>query len=171
MPAVYVRKNAAQRGSGRFGARGEAVPRVRLVALPALRRVRLLAGVADRLERRPELDAQLPRLREQPLVLGERAPLDGPRLAVRLGEDRLRLAPRLLLHLRGGALGGDEGRAQQRLELAVADEVGPLAPDVLEAERDLLEEPVGRRRLVAQQAPWGLHVPDLDRCERHRVLP
>ena len=50
----------------------------------------------------------------QPLALDLRVARDRACLAVRLGEDHLRLALRLLLHLRRGLLGGDE-RLRQRL--------------------------------------------------------
>ena len=62
-----------------------------------------------------------------------------------------------VLQLVRGPLGRDERRAQQRLELAVAGELrlelldpvgelGPLAPDALEARCDLLEQLVDRPR-------------------------
>ena len=50
-------------------------------------------------------------------------------------------------------------------------EVGPLAPDGLEALGDLLEQPVDLRRRYAEQAPSQLDVADLDRCVRHGCLP
>jgi hypothetical protein len=70
-------------------------------------------------------------------------------------DDEIRLASRLRAHLVGGPLGRDERVAKERLELAragklrfealdVVVEIGALAPDVLEALGDLVQEPVGR---------------------------
>ena len=72
---------------------------------------------------------------------------------------------------------------RRRLELAEADEVGlelldlvgevgALAPDVLEARDDLVEQPVGRVAAVAaEQRLRRPHVSDLYRCECHGLLP
>ena len=109
-----------------------------------------------------------------------RAAGDRAGLGVRLADDRLGLLARLLAQLLGGALGGDERRPQQALELLVADEVdlelldlvgevGALAPDVLEAVGDLDEQRVDRVPLVAEKAAAELEVADLDRCECHRA--
>ena len=98
---------------------------------------------------------------------------------MRLAQHEVGLAPGLLLQVCGGPLGGDERRAQQRLQLAVAHEVGlellhlvaqigALAPDVLEASDDLVEQPLGRVAAVAaQERPRRTHVSDLYRCECH----
>ena len=70
---------------------------------------------------------------------------------MRLLDDEVGLAPSLLLHVLRGTLRGHERRAQERLELAVlrgfalelleaVGEVGALAPDLLEAVGDLLEQ-------------------------------
>ena len=70
---------------------------------------------------------------------------------VRLADDASASRCACVLQLLRRALGGDERRAQQRLELAVArevalelldlvGEVGALAPDVLEAVGDVGEE-------------------------------
>ena len=70
---------------------------------------------------------------------------------MRLLDDEIRLAPGLLLHVLGGSLGRDERGAQQRLELAVlrsvglelletVGEVGALAPNLLEAVCDLVQQ-------------------------------
>ena len=96
-------------------------------------------------------------------------------------DDRVGLAPGLVLQLVSRALRGDERRAQQRLELAIALElglelldairvVGPLAPDRLEALGDLLEQPVDVSAAVAEQASPELDVADLDWCVRHGFL-
>ena len=64
---------------------------------------------------------------------------------------------------------------QQRLELAVARElaleqldavrvVGPLAPDGLEADDDVVEQAVDLAPAVAEEAASELDVADLDRC-------
>ena len=86
-----------------------------------------------------------------------------PALGVRLGDDQLRLAPRLLLDVLRGALGRDERRTQQRLELDVArdlgssssialGELGALAPDRLEAVGDLVDRRSTLERAVAEEA-------------------
>ena len=83
---------------------------------------------------------------------------DGSGLRVRLVDDEAGLALGLVLELVRGPLGRDERRAQQRLQLAVAGElglelldpvgeVGALAPDLLERLGDLLDQAVdGLRR-------------------------
>ena len=99
-------------------------------------------------------------LRLEPLLLGA-ARRARPRLGVRLGEDRLGLAARLLAQLLRRALSRDERRPQQSFELLVADEVelelldlvgevGALAPDVLEALGDLDEQRVDRVRACSR---------------------
>src|SRR5579862_6639216 len=104
-------------------------------------------------------------------------PLDRPRFGVSFAEDQGRLAPGLVAHLRRCLLGRDERRAKEALELAEADEVGlelldpvcevrTLAPYVLEAGRDLLEELVGGRGAVAaEKSTRWFDVSDLDGCE------
>jgi hypothetical protein len=54
--------------------------------------------------------------------------------------------------------------------LDLVREVGALAPHVLEAVRDVGEQPVGRSPLVAAEALPEPDVADLDRCQRHRRL-
>ena len=99
----------------------------------------------------------------QPLVVGGRLTDDRAGLGAGLLDDQVALAGRLRLQLGGRPLGRDERRPEQSLELAEAlevglelldlvGEVGTLAPDVLEACGDLLEQPVGRRAPVAEQA-------------------
>ena len=116
------------------------------------------------------------------LVVGVRAPLDLAGLGVSLAEDELGLLSRLVSHLGGCLLGGDESRPQERLELAETDEigfelldlvgeVGALAPDVLEARGDILEQLVGRCDAVAAEVRAGRRdVSDLDGCEGHGCL-
>jgi hypothetical protein len=76
------------------------------------------------------------------------------------------------------ALGGDEGRAQQTLELDVTrhlglelldalDELRALAPDGLEAVGDVVHHPVDGRLPIAEQTAFELDVSDLDGCECH----
>src|SRR5947199_70334 len=83
------------------------------------------------------------------------------------------LAPCLLLQLCRCPLRGDERRAQQPLELTEPHEIGlelldlvreirALAPHVLEARGDLVEQPVHRGALVAEEPGARSHVPDLD---------
>src|SRR5438552_848471 len=133
-------------------------------------------------ECRPQPLAQEPCLDDQPLVLAGCAPLHVPRLRVRLGEDQLGLAARLLLHVGGCPLRGDERRAQKRLELLVADEIGlelldlvgevrALAPHVLEAHCDLREQPVGGAAVVTEEPRAGCQVSDFDWCDGHSLLP
>ena len=87
---------------------------------------------------------------------------------VRMGflDDQIRFAPRLLLHLLSGTLGGDERRTEERLELAMLRNVGlqflqasrkavALARDFPEAVGDLLEELVdASRRYPRSHARW-----------------
>ena len=145
-------------------------------------RVRGRLGVVHHPECSAQTLAQKPRLDDEPLVLADRATLHLPCLGMRLGEDQLGLAARLLLQLGRRALRGDERRAQQRLELLEADEVGlelldlvrqvgALAPHVLEARGDLLEQPVGGAAVVAEEPRARSHVSDLDWCECHSLLP
>src|SRR4029077_14803031 len=126
------------------GLRGFALARPRVLAVVLLLRLRRCRRVVDRLERRAQLRLDPARLRDQPLVLGDRVSLQLPRLRMRLAEDQLRFAPRLLLQLRRRAFRRHQRRAQQRLELLEAHEVGlelldlvrevgALAPHVFEA--------------------------------------
>ena len=112
--------------------------------------------LAERLERGSELGADPDDVLLEAALLGRGLARDAPRLGVRLLDDQVGLAPRLLLHVLRSALGRDERRAQERLELAVlrglglelleaVGEVGALAPDLLEAVGDLLEQLVDRR--------------------------
>src|SRR4051812_21479102 len=81
-------------------------------------------GRPERRERLFQLQPQPPRVLHEPIVLCERAPVDLACFGVGLAEDQLRLAARLVAGVGRGLLGGDECRPQERLELAVADEVG-----------------------------------------------
>ena len=107
----------------------------------------------QRLERRPQQRADLAHVLLEPLLLGCGLARDPTPLGVRFLHDQVRLAPRLLLHVLRSAFGGDECRAQERLQLAMLrglglelleliGEVGTLAPHLLEAVGDLGEEPV-----------------------------
>src|SRR5581483_4247145 len=144
--------------------------------------VQRLLRVLHEVEHRPEPLTQQARLGDEPLVLRERAPLHLTRLRMRLAEHELGLLARLFLHILRCALRRHEGRAQQSLELAVADEVrlelldlvckvGALAPHVLEARDDLREQAVGSAAVVPEQAGAGCHVQDLDWCECHLFSP
>src|SRR5689334_11382986 len=157
-------------GAARLG--GFAFPRPRVLAvvrgdLLCVARFFRFRSVLDRLERDAERELQPARLDDQALVLGDRLALHLPRLGPGLAEDHLCLAPRLLLELGRRTLGGDERRSEERLELLVAHEValelldlvgevGAFTPDVLEARRDLVEEPIGLRPLVPHEAGTGL---------------
>ncbi len=115
-------------------------------------RAGLFAGQSvERLERRAELGADLDDVLLEAPLLGGRLAGDAPRLRVRLLDDEVGLAAGLLLHVLGGALGRHERRAEERLELAVlrglglellepVGEVGALAPHLLEAVGDLVEQ-------------------------------
>src|SRR5262249_60735928 len=104
---------------------------------------------------------------------------DAPAFGMRLLDDEVRLAPGLLLHVLGGALRGDERRAEKRLELAVlrglefellelVREIGPLPPDLLEAVCDLGQESIDPGSLVAAEPRSAkLHVSDLYWGKRH----
>src|SRR5262245_14769001 len=142
-------------------------PRRAAVAAPFRVGFRRFRHLVEHVERRPQLRAQPARLRNEALVLRERLPLHLARLGARLAHDHLGFAARLLLQLGRRALRGDERRAKQRLELAEAHEVlfeafdlvaqvRALTPDVLEARRDLVEETVDGRALVAEE-PGARH--------------
>ena len=99
-------------------------------------------------------------------------------LVVRLGDDHLGLAPRLLAHVARGLLGGDERLGQQVLapaqlgqllleRLHLVGELASLAPRRLEALGDLLDHLLDRRAVVAEQAPPDFHVSQLDWCVGH----
>ena len=113
-----------------------------------------------------EQEAHAARLARQVLALAASLAGDRPALGLRLGDDRFGLALRLVAQLVRGPLGRDEGRAQQRLELAVPLQlaleqldavgvVGPLAPDGLEALGDLLQQAVDGSAAVAEEAACG----------------
>jgi hypothetical protein len=97
---------------------------------------------------------------------------------VGLRQQELGLPAGLLLELLRRALRGDERRAEQRLQLAEADElalevldlvseVGAVAPDVLVALRDLFERGVDECALVAEERALDPDVLDLDGRESH----
>src|SRR5665213_2068523 len=136
----------------------------------------------DRFERGPKLCAELARLDRELLVLGPGVALHCTRLGVRLAENQVGLAARLLLHLCRCALRRDKRCPQQRFELAIAHEVGlelfdlvgevgAFAPDVLEARGNLVEQPVHRCALVADEPRARSHVSDLNWCECHSISP
>ena len=102
---------------------------------------------------------------------------------MRLAQDQPGLAPRLVAGLRRRQLGGNQGRAEKSLEFPEPDEVGlelldlvgevgALAPDVLEARDDLVEQPLRRVATVAtEQRPRWPHMSDLYWCECHGLPP
>ena len=112
-------------------------------------------------------------------MISTRATRDRPRLAARLVHDQAGLLARLLLERDGRLLRGHERRAQERLELAIPHEVGfelldlvrevrALAPDVLEADDDLVEQLVdGTATVAAEQCLRRLEMSDLDWSESH----
>ena len=93
---------------------------------------------------------------------------------MRLLDDEVRFAPGLLLHVLGGSLGRYERRAEQRLELAVfrgvglelfeaVGEIGALAPDLLEAVGDLVEQLVdGLPAVPTEPRPLEIYMSDFD---------
>ena len=112
----------------------------------------LFAGpVAERVERRPKLRPDLDHVLLEPPLLGCGLASDSSGLGMCFLDDQVRLAPGLLFHVLSRPFGGHERRAQKRLELAMlrrlgldlleaVGEVGALAPDALDAIRDLREE-------------------------------
>ena len=97
---------------------------------------------------------------------------------MRLGDDQLRLAFRGLLRLDGSALGGDERRGEQLLAalqlgqlllelLDLVRELAAVAPHLLEAVGDLVEEVLDGVALVAEQPAPDADVSQLDRGIRH----
>src|SRR5215213_543569 len=168
---VPPRDSAAALASGGLGFRRIAVPE------------RAGPRFLERLERRPQERADAPRLVDQPLTLGSSVAHNGARLAVRLVEDQLRLALGLVLQLVGGALGRDERRPKQCLQFPVAselglelldlvEEIGSLAPDVLETVGDVEHQPVDVGDAVAAEEPAARDrdVTELDGGECHEGL-
>src|SRR5215213_9198307 len=167
----FSARSAAALASGGLGFRRIAVPE------------RAGPRFLERLERRPQERADAPRLVDQPLTLGSSVAHNGARLAVRLVEDQLRLALGLVLQLVGGALGRDERRPKQCLQFPVAselglelldlvEEIGSLAPDVLETVGDVEHQPVDVGDAVAAEEPAARDrdVTELDGGECHEGL-
>ena len=111
-------------------------------------------------------------------LLADRVAHHLARLGVRLGHDHVGLAAGGFLEILRRALGRDEGRAEQALELDVTghlglelldalDELRALAPDGLEAVGDVVHHPMDGCLPVAEEATLELDVSDLDRCECH----
>ena len=111
----------------------------------------VVVGLVEGVERGVQQEPQPAGLDRERLALAAGLAGDRAGLGLGLGEDRVGLPLGLVFQLVRGPLGRDERRAQQRLELAVALElafeqldavglVGPLAPDGLEARRDLVEQ-------------------------------
>src|SRR5262249_40323646 len=116
----------------------------------------------DRREGGGEQSADPRRFGAHALEIREGLAADAPGLRVRLLEQHLRLAARLLAQLLRRALSGHERRAQQRLELAVAHEillesldlvgeVRALAPHDLEAVDDRVEQLVDEAPVVTEE--------------------
>src|SRR5688572_3261726 len=157
----------------RVGVRDRWEPRaaLRVVLLPPLG-----PSLRDDLERRSEDRLDAPRLRQQPLLLRDRVADQAATLGARLGHGHLGLAARLLLHVVRGALGRDERRAEERLELDVTGdlglervhalaELGPLAPHGFEAVRDLVDLPADVGPPVAEDPAPKREVPHFHRCQ------
>ena len=112
-------------------------------------------------------------------MLGAGVPRDRASLVPCLLEDQLAFFASLLLERRRRLLRGDERRPQEALELAIANEVGldlfhlvgevgALAPHVLEAQDDLVEELVYARSAVAAEERLGrFEMSDFDGSEGH----
>ena len=122
---------------------------------------------------------------DEPLVLGDRAPLDLARLGVRLGEDRAppraAPAPRVLGRR---LLRGDERRAQERSRARGSGRAPPRAArPCRRGRRARARRPrssprspraAARSRAACsreQRRARRRHVSDLDGCECHRSLP
>ncbi len=84
----------------------------------------------------------------------------------------------MLLHVLRRPLGGDERRAEKRLELHVArdlglevvdalGQLGALAPHLLEGVRDVLDGAVHVRAAIAQEPAAQLEMTNFDGCECH----
>ena len=111
----------------------------------------LLLRLLDHPERGAQQRLDPAHLGEQPLALALRAARDRARLGVRLGDDQLRLALRLVSRVGRRVLGGDERRREQLLALLdvgrallevldLVGELAALAPDLLEAVGDVLQQ-------------------------------
>src|SRR5215208_8276833 len=114
-------------------------------------------------------------------MVGTRAARDRASLGTCLLDDQLGFLSCLILQRDGRLLRRDERRAQKCLELAIPDEVpferldlvrevGAFAPDVFEADRDLVQQIVdGRASVATKDAFRRLEMPDFNGCERHRL--
>src|SRR6185437_3133246 len=96
--------------------------------------------------------------------------------------DEIGLLLRLGLELVHRLLRRDERRAQERLEVPVAGELGlelldpvgvlgPLAPGRLERALDLLDQRVDGPAAVAEQAASEVYVVELHGCDGHGLSP
>src|SRR5215210_623221 len=136
-------------------------------------------GVADHVEGALELRPDAHGARREPFPLGAGGPDDLARGRMCFLDRDGRLVMRRVTQLRGRKLGREERLAEQRLQLAVADEVllellgavdqvGALSPDLLEAVRDLQQQPFGGGTPVtAERSALQLDVPDLDGRDSH----
>src|SRR5262249_18549140 len=142
---------------------------------------RLGLRLLDHPERGAQERLDAPGLAEEafPFVLGR--PHDRPCLAVSLRDDELGFAPRGVLRLGGRLLGGDQARGGQLLAVLalaealveVLDAVGqlsPLAPHLLVAVGDVLEQAVDVSPLVAEQRAPEAYVSELNRGVPHLPL-
>src|SRR5262245_28228794 len=120
-------------------------------------------------------------LARQPFALAACLADDAACLAMRLGDDHLGLLPRLIAELLGGALGRDQRRSEQALELPEAidlglelldlvAEVGTLTPDLLETLDDVVEEVVHGRAFIAEQTAAELSMSDFGRRKGHLTV-
>src|SRR2546429_6730494 len=137
--------------------------------------------IVDEGERRTEEGAHPAHLSEQAVVVAPGGPRDRAGLRACLLDDQLCLFAGLLLERHSSFLRRHERRPQKPLDLAITDEivlelvdlvrqVGPLAPDVLEAGDDLVEQPIDRIAVVAaDERLRRLYMSDLDWGERHRA--
>src|SRR5262249_6957563 len=168
------------RDRGRCQGRAACVGGTGAISLNPLSRLclRLPGRIVDGVERGAEQGLDPVRLRAQPLTLGDRIARDPARLRMGLLEDERRLATSLVAQLVRRLLRSRQCRAKQRLELAVAlevglelldpvGEVGPLAPDGLERVGHLLDRLVDGTTLIAEQAALEADVSELNWCKGH----
>src|SRR5215203_4305424 len=146
---------------------------------PGLRGFRSGIGVAEDIQGALELSADARGAPRQPFALGTGRPEDLARRRMRFLDDDRRLLLCSVTQLRGRPLGGNERLAEQRLQVAVADDVllelldavdqvGALAPDLLEAVRNLEQQPFGvSTPVTAHRSAVQLDVPDLDGRDSH----
>src|SRR6478672_4172654 len=159
-------RNADAEARGRLGHSETQYRQGFLRRLASLRAVlgRRQLGIVDRVQRRREQRTDATGGDKQDLPLAPGVVRDGACLAVGFLDDRAGLAPRVVAHVLRRALGREQRRAHELLDLAVAGdltlelvdtvgEVHALLPYGLVARGDLRKHGVDGAPAIAEQAP------------------